>query len=170
MFVVDNNIVEILKNKLQQQFGSDVSSFEVIKDMPTFTITKNRIVELLRFLNKDKELQFQFLTTLCGMHFPDSDQQFGVVYHLHSFKNNLRIRIKSFTSGNNPEFPTATGIFKAANWMEREAYDFFGIKFSCHPNLKRILNMEDIDFFPLRKEFPLEDQKREDKNDKMFGR
>lgn len=170
MFNVNNNIVEVLKNKLQQQFGSDVLSFEMSKDIPTFTITKNKIVEILHFLHNDNELQFCFLTTLCGMHFPDSEQQFGVVYHLHSFKNNLRIRIKSFTSADNPEFPSATVVFKAANWMEREAYDFFGIKFSCHPNLKRILNMEDIDYFPMRKDYPLEDQTRKDKNDSMFGR
>ncbi len=170
MFSVDNNVVEILKVKLQEQFASDVSSFEILKDIPTFTITKTKIIELFRFLYDDDELQFRFLTTLCGMHFPDSDQPFGMVYHLHSFKNNLRIRIKSFTSSEDLVFPTVTVIFKTANWMEREAYDFFGIKFSGHPNLKRILNMEDIDFFPMRKDYPLEDQSREDKNDKMFGR
>jgi NADH-quinone oxidoreductase subunit C len=68
------------------------------------------------------------------------------------------------------EYETLTGIFSAANWMEREAYDFFGIRFKGHPNLKRILNVEDMDYFPMRKEYKLEDETRTDKNDTMFGR
>jgi NADH-quinone oxidoreductase subunit C len=170
MFKLDPKIVEVLKLKLQQQFGLDISSFEISKDIPAFTIPKTRIIELIRFLYDDETLQFRFLTTLCGIHYPESDKPFGIIYHLHSFKNNIRIRIKSFTTQDDLEYPTLTGIFKAANWMEREAYDFYGFKFLCHPNMRRILNIEDIDFFPMRKDFPLEDQTREDKNDKMFGR
>jgi NADH-quinone oxidoreductase subunit C len=66
--------------------------------------------------------------------------------------------------------PTATKIWPAANWMERETYDFYGILFGDHPNLQRILNVEDMTDFPMRKDFPLEDQTREDKDDSMFGR
>jgi NADH-quinone oxidoreductase subunit C len=83
---------------------------------------------------------------------------------------NFRIRIKTFFDINHPEIATATDLWPAANWMERETYDFFGVKFKGHPNLKRILNMDEMDIFPLRKEFPLEDQTRIDKNDSMFGR
>jgi NADH-quinone oxidoreductase subunit C len=83
---------------------------------------------------------------------------------------NLRIRIKIFVPENHLEVPTATVLWPTANWMERQEYDFFGIIFKGHPNLKRILNMDDITFFPMRKEFPLEDQTRDDKNDAMFGR
>jgi NADH-quinone oxidoreductase subunit C len=70
----------------------------------------------------------------------------------------------------NPVLPTAVTIWPAANWMERETYDFYGILFEGHPNLVRILNVEDMTVFPMRKDFPLEDQTREDKNDSMFGR
>ena len=134
-----------------------------------YIIRKDKILALFKMLYDDKEYQFQFLTTLCGIHYPDK-QQLGVIYHLHSFKNNLRIRVKSFTDINDPVFDTITGIFATANWMERETYDFFGITFKGHPNLKRILNMDEMDYFPMRKEFPLEDQTRDDKNDEMFGR
>ena len=92
------------------------------------------------------------------------------MYQLHNLKTNQRIRLKIFLSADQPQVPTLTGIFSAANWMERETYDFFGVTFTGHPNLKRILNVEDMIFFPLRKEFPLEDQTREDKNDALFGR
>jgi NADH-quinone oxidoreductase subunit C len=84
-------------------------------------------------------------------------------------KNN-RIRVKTFFPISNPEIPSVTDIWLGANWMERETYDFFGVKFKGHPNLKRILNMDEMDIYPLRKEYPLEDQTREDKNDSMFGR
>ena len=114
--------------------------------------------------------RFTFLTTCNAMHFPDAAEKFGMVYHLHDLPRNLRIRLKAFTNEDPPTFPTLTDIFPTANWMEREAYDFFGFKFTGHPDLRRILNVDDMVGFPLRKEFPLEDQNRFDKDDKMFGR
>ena len=84
--------------------------------------------------------------------------------------DNVRVRFKVFTDINKPDVYTATELFSAANWMERETYDFFGVNFIGHPNLKRILNVEEMDYFPMRKEYPLEDQTRIDKDDEMFGR
>jgi NADH-quinone oxidoreductase subunit C len=78
--------------------------------------------------------------------------------------------VKSRTTANDPEFRTAPDLWPTANWMERETWDFFGIKFKGHPNLKRILNMEDFPAFPLRKDYPLEDPTRQDKDDSIFGR
>jgi NADH-quinone oxidoreductase subunit C len=78
--------------------------------------------------------------------------------------------LKAFTADDPPVFPSLTPHFAGANWMEREAYDFFGFRFTGHPDLKRILNMDDMEGWPLRKEYPLEDQARYDKDDKMFGR
>ena len=112
---------------------------------------------------------FRSLTTLCGIHYPDSNQ-IAVMYQLHNMVTNVRVRLKIFLPDDNPVAPTLTGVFPAANWMERETYDFFGVIFEGHPNLKRILNVEEMIMFPMRKEFPLEDQVREDKNDTMFGR
>ena len=82
----------------------------------------------------------------------------------------IRIRIKAFTTIDDLKFESITGLFSTANWMEREAFDFYGILFEGHPNLKRILNVEDMDYFPLRKEYPLEDATRNDKIDALFGR
>ena len=89
---------------------------------------------------------------------------------LHSFQNNFRIRLKCFTNDESPTFPSLTDLFPTTNWMERETYDFYGYHFTGHPDLRRILNMDSLEGWPLRKEYPLEDPLREDKDDKMFGR
>jgi len=156
-------------SKLISDFSNAVESHEVLSDMLCITVKKEFIQSILLFLRDDQELQYNFLTTLCGMHYPENEQ-LGVVYHLQSFVNNHRIRIKTVTELNDPKIPTITTIWPAANWMERETYDFYGIQFEGHPNLKRILNMDEMTDFPMRKEFPLEDQTREDKDDSMFGR
>lgn len=169
MFQINSERNQFIISKLTERFSEAILMHELSADMLCITVQKDVIHEFLLFLYNDNELQFSFLTTLCGMHYPEK-KQLGVVYHLHSLVNNHRIRIKTFTSIDNPEFPTSTSIWPSANWMERETYDFFGIHFTDHPNLQRILNVDDMVGFPLRKEFPLEDQTREDKNDSMFGR
>lgn len=150
------------------KFSKDISSFDESSDILTLTVNKSRILDLIQYLKDD--LGYQFLTDLCGIHYPDQELQLGVVYHLHNFQKNARIRVKTFTSVAEPEIDTLTGLFSAANWMERETYDFFGVIFSNHPNLIRILNVEYLDYFPMRKEYPLEDQTRTDKDDRFFGR
>lgn len=169
VYQINSERDQLVVNKLTSQFNEAIESHEVMTDMLCITIHKDAINKSLQFLHDDNELQFNFLTTMCGMHYPEK-QQLGLVYHLHSFINNHRIRLKTATDISDPTFPTATTIWPAANWMEREAYDFFGILFGDHPNLKRILNVEDMVDFPMRKDFPLEDQTREDKDDSMFGR
>jgi len=115
--------------------------------------------------------QFIFLTYLTAVHYPDQkEKEFAIVYHLHNWVHNFQLRIKVFVPSPNPEMPTATVVFRSANWMERETYDNMGIHFVGHPDLRRILNVEEMDYFPLRKEYPLEDQLRQDKVDSMFGR
>ena len=139
--------------------------------MLTFEAPKDLNLKVLNFLFDDKELKFRFMTDLCGVHYPsDKGRELAVVYHLHNLEDNIRIRFKVFTDINNPDVYTASGLFSAANWMERETYDFYGVNFVGHPNLKRILNVDEMDYFPMRKEFPLEDQSRIDKDDEMFGR
>jgi NADH-quinone oxidoreductase subunit C len=108
---------------------------------------------------------------LTGINYPDrKGEELGVIYHVHNLRDNVRLRIKVFTDILSPKIFTATQLFKSANWMERETYDFFGIDFVGHPNMTRILNVDEMDYFPLRKEYPLEDQTRIDKDDAMFGR
>jgi NADH-quinone oxidoreductase subunit C len=162
-------IDQLVSNKLNGQFHEAIEKQEFFTDMVCFTVRKESIIDILKFLHSDSDLDYNFLTTLCGMHYPEKEQ-LGVVYHLHSFANNHRIRIKTAFSIENPVIETATSIWPAANWMERETYDFYGILFEGHPNLKRILNVDEMTDFPMRKDFPLEDQTREDKDDTMFGR
>lgn len=162
---------ERIQEKLKQQFQDQVSNFTEPYGMLDFVVPKELNLKVLQFLYDDEELKFRFLTDLCAVHFPEKEnQELAVVYHLHNMVDNVRIRFRIFTSIQNPEVFTATALYSAANFMERETYDFYGINFIGHPNLIRILNVDEMDYFPLRKEFPLEDQTRIDKDDEMFGR
>jgi NADH-quinone oxidoreductase subunit C len=132
---------------------------------------KDANLKILQFLFDDQELQFRFLTDLTGIHYPDrTGEELGVVYHLHNLVDNIRIRFKVFTNIKVPDIYTATSLFPGANWMERETFDFYGINFVGHPDLRRIMNVDEMDYHPMRKEYPLEDQSRIDKDDEMFGR
>ena len=163
--------IEHIKQRLKEKFGEQVINFTEPYGMLTFEAPKEINLKVLNFLYDDEELKFRFLTTLGAVHYPDNQgRELAVVYHLHNLTDNIRIRFKIFTDINHPDVYTATGLFSAANWMERETYDFYGVNFVGHPNLKRILNVEEMDYFPMRKEYPLEDQTRVDKDDEMFGR
>lgn len=160
-----------IKERLVEKFGDQVSAFSEPYGMLTFEVPKEMNLKVLNFLYDDEELKFRFLTDLQAVHYPDDKgRELAVVYHLHNLVDNIRIRFKVFTEINTPDVYTATGLFSGANWMERETYDFYGVNFVGHPNLKRILNVDEMDYFPLRKEYPLEDQTRIDKDDEMFGR
>jgi len=162
---------ERIKQRLIDKFGEQVSAFSEPYGMLTFEAPKELNLKVLNFLYDDNELKFRFLTDLQAVHYPDNKgRELAVVYHLHNLVDNVRIRFKVFSDINTPDVYTATGLFSGANWMERETYDFFGVNFVGHPNLKRILNVDEMDYFPMRKEFPLEDQTRVDKDDEMFGR
>ena len=115
-------------------------------------------------------LEFIFLTDITAIHYPELQKPLGVIYHLHSLVNNVRVRIKVFLEEGDVHIPTATTLWNGANWMERETYDFFGIIFDGHPDLRRILNVDDMEAFPMRKEHPLEDPNRVDKKEYFFGR
>lgn len=158
-----------VNEKLMTQFPGLHLEAELLYNFPVFTVDHTKAHEILRFLKEDPELNFHFLTDLTGMQTAD-EKKLGVIYHLHNMPKNMRIRIKTFFDIAKPEIPTATDLWAGANWMERETYDFFGVRFIGHPNLVRILNVDEMDIFPMRKEYPLEDQTREDKEDKMFGR
>ena len=166
---MDNAIHEQVVGIIREKFESDILSIETSYDFLTVDFKKENVIGLIRYLYDHPVAKFQFLTTLCGIHFPDKNQ-IAVMYQLHSLVNNWRVRIRIYLPEENPVTPTLTTIFAGANWMERETYDFFGVQFTGHPDLRRILNVEDMIMFPLRKEFPLEDQTREDKKDIMFGR
>jgi NADH-quinone oxidoreductase subunit C len=161
-----------IQNKLAETFGSAVFQYKQEKDIFSFEVNADKITAVILFLKNDETTRFNFLTDLCAIHYPENeaDRQFAVVYHLHNWYENIRIKIKVFINGETPEIKTVSTIFLSANWMERETYDFYGINFIGHPQLKRILNMDEMVSFPMRKEFPMEDGGRTDKDDRFFGR
>ncbi len=158
-----------ITGKVQEQFGPYIFAIENDGEFLTITVDKSKTIELIAYLYNEPALGYRFLTTLFAVHYPETAQM-AMFYLLHNLEKNSRVRIKTFLSDAAPEIETLTNVFAAANWLERETYDFFGVKFTGHPNLKRILNVEDMIIHPLRKEYPLEDQMREDKKDEMFGR
>lgn len=165
MSELHDNILSALEN----QFPGAVLVSGDEMDFPVFHLEKNQLIAVLTFLKQEKG--FSFLTTMCGIHFPEQgDHEFALMYQLHNLVQNQRIRIKVFMAKNQMEAPTVTTIWPTANWMEREAFDFYGFKFTGHPDLRRILNMDEMNYHPLRKEYALEDAGRDDKEDKYFGR
>jgi NADH-quinone oxidoreductase subunit C len=160
---------ELLSN-INTQFGDKVTVVGEPFGLLTLETTKEQIIDLLGFLKNSPVLQFIYLTDITAVHYPEQELTIGVVYHLHSLVNNVRVRIKVFIDGDNCHIPTATTLWEGANWMERETYDYFGVIFDGHPDLRRILNVDDMTAFPMRKEFPLEDPNRVDKKDYFFGR
>jgi|SRR5580704_8374974 NADH-quinone oxidoreductase subunit C len=162
---------ETIKTRLIEKFGDQVSNFEEPYGLLSFESPKDLNLKVMQFLYDDEELRFQFLTDLTAVHYPEKkDRELAVVYHLHNLVDNIRIRFKVFTEIGKPDVFTATQLYSSANWMERETYDFFGVNFLGHPNLKRILNVDEMNYFPMQKQYPLEDQTRIDKDDAMFGR
>ncbi len=163
--------IQNIQEKVSQKFGTKVLDFKMQKDIFSFEVQSDSLHQLIQFLKEDAELNFHFLTDLGAIHYPDNDDdhQFAIVYHLHNWVENTRIRVRTFLN-QTPEVDTILDIFKCANWMEREAWDFYGVHFKGHPQLKRILNMDEMVSHPMRKEFPMEDSGRTDKDDRFFGR
>jgi NADH-quinone oxidoreductase subunit C len=161
---------EALIQKLVEKFPGQVTATGADFGLLTVETGKEQITEVLTYLKTDAALQFIFLTDLTAIHYPEQEKPIGVIYHLHSLTTNTRIRIKVFLTLEDLHIPTATVLWDGANWMERETYDFFGVIFDGHPDLRRILNVDDMTVFPMRKEFPLEDPNRIDKKDYFFGR
>lgn len=162
---------EYIQQILSDKFGTAVSNFEELFGIFSFDVLPSENVALLQFLNEEENLAFRFLTDLTGVHFPDRvGEELCVVYHLHNMVANKRIRVRAYLPITEPNIATMVNLYSAANWMERETYDFFGVNFIGHPNLVRILNVDEMNYFPMRKEYPMEDPTRIDKDDEMFGR
>ncbi len=167
--------IEALKAKVEetllQRFADGLVSATIDYDFPVFVVKRDILAEVIEYLYHDSDLSFQFLTTLAASHHPEEKEaELSVMYQLHNLPENTRIRIKTFLPIDDPSVRTITSVFATANWMERQEYDFYGVNFEGHPNLKRILNMDEMNYFPMRKQYKLEDAKREDKDDSFFGR
>ena len=115
---------------------------------------RSQIVRLLTFLRDDSNCLFKLLVDICGVDYPDREERFEVVYNLLSLKHNQRVRVKLTTTEDDP-VPSVAGVFKTANWFEREAWDMFGVFFADHPDLRRILTDYGFEGHPFRKDFPL---------------
>lgn len=167
MAITNQEILDIITQRL----GSEIISSEESYGMLNIEVPRENVREVIAWLKDHETLRMGYLTDLCGVHFPENTgKELGVVYHLHSLPNNIRIRVKTFFPIADPVVDSLTPLFAGANWMERETFDFYGIQFNGHPDLRRILNMDDMDYHPLRKEYALEDETRTDKTDKFFGR
>lgn len=157
--------------KLENQFGEAIKSNEEPFGLLTVEVEAGKAHEIIQWLKEEPTLQISFLTVLGGIHYPESKgREIAVTYHLHSLVNNFRIRLKAYLPIENPSIKSITDIYLGANWMERETFDFYGVDFKGHPELTRILNEDSMDYFPMRKEYRLEDATREDKDDRFFGR
>ncbi|MFM1808865.1 MAG: hypothetical protein RLZZ382_90 [Bacteroidota bacterium] len=160
-----------LLDALQVQLGSKIITSEVLYDTLVIEISPSEAFDVVELLKNDATLSFNFLTLIGAVHYPEEKgRELCVVYHLHSWKNAIRLRIKCYLSQDNPSIKSLTPLFDGANWQERETFDFFGIQFEGHPNMTRILNMDEMDYHPMLKQYHLEDGTREDKDDRFFGR
>lgn len=158
---------------IRGQFGEKIGEEQETTDnYLTVFVDADAVHSIIIWLKQHAEFKVQFLTNITGIHYPNNEEgkEIVIVYHLHSLQNNFRLRLKAYLPIANPSIATITDIYAAANWLERETFDFFGINFVNHPNLTRILNMEDMDYHPMRKEYHLEDETRQDKDNRFFGR
>lgn len=150
---MDETLKEIAEYIVSQRSAS-VVEWRIAFGELTVVVTPGDIVAFARFLRDDPRLAFVALTDICGVDYPAREKRFDVVYHLLSPRQNVRIRIKVMTDEATP-IPSVTPIFPGADWFEREAYDFYGIRFTGHPDLRRILTDYGFEGYPLRKDFPL---------------
>lgn len=141
---------------LQQQFGEEtITELPVFRGETTIVVDAANIEEVSRFLVDTVGLEYKFLSGMSGIDYYPSEPRFAVVYHLLSMRYNQRLRLKVYWSDGDEPVPSVVGVWKNANWEEREVYDMYGVIFKNHPDLRRILNADDWDGFPGRKDYPL---------------
>jgi NADH-quinone oxidoreductase subunit C len=143
-----------LDEVLAARYADAIVSSEVAHGELTIVAKRDQIVPLMKALRDDAIGQFEVLIDLCGVDYPARAERFDVVYHLLSPRTNQRLRVKVTTNETEP-VPSLCDVFPAANWYEREAYDMYGILFSDHPDLRRLLTDYGFSGYPLRKDFPL---------------
>lgn len=144
----------LLVTKLRDRFGDRILDTHVFKDEVTHLVDSNALVPVCQFVKNEPGLQMDYLVDVIGVDHFTAAPRFEVVYHLYSIPNRHRLRLKVKITEEEP-IPTVTGIWPAADWPEREAYDMYGIRFEGHPNLQRIYMATDWEGFPLRKDYPL---------------
>lgn len=148
----------IFLKKLKERFPEDIKDIYEAFDLYTVVVDKDKIAEVCHFLRDDPKLRFNYLSDVCGVDYFPKDPRFEVVYHLYSIPFKYRIRLKCRIN-EGERVPTVVGIWKTANWHERETYDMYGIVFEGHPDLRRIYLSEEFEGHPLRKDYPLKGYK-----------
>ncbi|WP_027376481.1 NADH-quinone oxidoreductase subunit C [Kaistella palustris] len=155
---------------ISREFPDSVISASEPYGTLTLEIKKEDLKKIVHHM-KESSLDFIHLTDICGIHHPEMPKkEIGVIYHLQNLVHSHRVRLKTYMPLENAEVDTLTDLYAGANWMERETFEFYGVKFKGHPDLRVILNEPDIGYHPMLKQYPLEDGTRLDKDDVMFGR
>lgn len=141
---------------LRTEFAGTVEEIKEALGEVTVIVKREGLIELMTYLRDESRLRFNFLSDVAGLDLGEfATPRFAVVYHLYSLVHNHRLRIKVYLDEDDAHVPTVSGIWKTANWMEREIYDLFGVTFDNHPDLRRILMPADYEGYPLRKDFPI---------------
>ena len=149
------DIKELVSQKLKKQFSEIDFELSEYLDELTIKLPKEHIVNVCEFLKKDSDLEFLLCLDITAIDWAKRKNRFTVVYHIYSFKNNFRLRLKADVDESDCAIDTVSAVWKGANWQERETYDMYGINFSNHPDLRRMYMPEDFEYHPLRKDFPL---------------
>ena len=149
-----NEALQELSDHIAAALGAQILGSEIRHGELALRVERAAIVRVLKFLRDDANCQFRMLVDLCGVDWPERAERFEVVYNLLSLKHNQRIRVK-VTTDEDTAVPSATSVFSTAGWFEREAWDLYGILFSDHPDLRRLLTDYGFQGHPLRKDFPL---------------
>jgi len=142
-----------LSSYLSEARGNLIAASQLKYGELTLTTTGDNLIPLLTFLRDDAKCGFVNLTDICGVDWPQRELRFDVVYHILSPKKNLRIRVKVATDEDTP-VPSACAVYPGADWFERETWDMYGVLFTGHPDLRRILTDYGFEGHPLRKDFP----------------
>ena len=140
---------------MEEAFPEAIEGVVSFRGESTVVIRKDNLIDIATFLRDEPDLAFDFLSMVCAVDYLPANPRFEVVYHLYSTKHLTRIRLKVRLEEDDPQVESVTALWPTADWHERETYDMFGIRFSNHPDLRRILLPEDWEGFPLRKDYPL---------------
>ena len=146
--------LQALSDHIASSLGEAVEDRAIAYDELTIVVRREDIVRVVTFLRDDPQCRFVCFIDICGADYPARERRFDVVYHFLAPHHNRRIRLKLETDEATP-VPSLSGVFPAANWYEREAYDLYGILFTGHPDLRRILTDYGFEGHPLRKDFPM---------------
>ena len=149
-----NSKLKKLTAIIKEKFGKREYSYNISNNQLCIKVKKDILIYVLNTLKEDKDLDFKQLIDICAVDYPNKEDRFEIVYHLLSLGLNQRIRIKVLVK-DGEILPSVVSCYSAANWFEREIWDLFGIVFSGHPDLRRILTDYGFEGYPLRKDFPL---------------